>query len=427
MEVADREWIRPWDTADWTEFSRQLALDSFHVPDVVDQRKINKLYTRLNHALDIACPKRLVSGGVRANAWYGQELKDKAKQVARAEKIANRTKLENDLKNLKRLAKEYKYNCKKIKRRSWRTFLANTAGPKQASRLVRILGGDKRGRLTVLSKNDGTFTELGKNTAEHLVKSHFPNTEEVGEIRYNLDRKSTRMEIEDSNSGWINMDRLTKSFEGFEVKKSPGPDELKPVIFKHLPPNVKEFVLFIYKANIKLGFTPTLWKETKVGFLPKHGKTDFTNVKAFRPISLSNYLLKALERLCCWRMQEALKESPLHDKQHGFRTDRSTETAISNMTSYIEKHLMKRRHCVAIFLDITAAFDSICPDHVRRRLLEVGGDPELVMWYYEYMKDRRLNFEINGHKTRAKADRGFPQGGVCSALFWVIAFQPSES
>ena len=60
--------------------------------------------------------------------------------------------------------------------------------------------------------------------------------------------------------------------------------------------------MMIYRACFYLEYTPTPWKDTKVIFIPKPGKEDYNQAKSFRPISLSNYLLKGLERLLGWHM-----------------------------------------------------------------------------------------------------------------------------
>ena len=41
-----------------------------------------------------------------------------------------------------------------------------------------------------------------------------------------------------------------------------------------------------------------------------------------------------------WRVDEIIKENPLNKNQHGFRSDKNTETAISANTDYIEQHIM---------------------------------------------------------------------------------------
>ena len=55
-------------------------------------------------------------------------------------------------------------------------------------------------------------------------------------------------------------------------------------------------------------------------------------------------MLKALERLCGWHMDKALIDHPLHDNQHGFRSDRNTDTALSSAVDYIEKHIYNGEH-----------------------------------------------------------------------------------
>ena len=46
----------------------------------------------------------------------------------------------------------------------------------------------------------------------------------------------------------------------------------------------------------------------------------------------------------------------------------------------------------------------------------------MVTWYYDYIKHRELTTELGGHKFKTTVGIGFPQGGVCSAKFWIIAF-----
>ena len=205
-------------------------------------------------------------------------------------------------------------------------------------------------------------------------------------------------------------------------RKRAGPDGIKPLVFEHLPNKFLEVLETIYKSSTHLGYTPKAWKKTRVIFISKPGKDTYDKPKSFRPISLSNYLLKGMERLVGWRMDRALLRYPLHNKQHGFMSGKSTESAISNTVNYIEKYIMNKQHCVGVFLDISAAFDSIKPGHIRQALLKHGGDPEMVQWYYNYITHRDIEIEMHGISKSFTTGLGFPQGGVCSAKFWLIAF-----
>ena len=49
----------------------------------------------------------------------------------------------------------------------------------------------------------------------------------------------------------------------------------------------------------------------------------------------------------------------------------------------------------------------------------------MVEWYYQYLIHRDIEIEIQGEKLEYSTSMGFPQGGVCSAKFWLIAFDPA--
>ena len=128
---------------------------------------------------------------------------------------------------------------------------------------------------------------------------------------------------------WITDDLIINVFNSFKSKKSPATDKLKPIVYKHLNKEHIEFLMTVYKKIIITHFTPTICKEAKLIFIPKPGKPSYNSPKAWKPISLTNYPVKALEKICVWHSDTKIKQIPLHINQHGFRTDRSTETAIS--------------------------------------------------------------------------------------------------
>ena len=111
---------------------------------------------------------------------------------------------------------------------------------------------------------------------------------------------------------------------------------------------------------IELGYSPKSWCEAKVIFLQKPGKTDYSEPKSFRPISLTTFLLKTLEKLVLWEIQNtALKEFPLSKQQHAFRTGYSCQTAISDLVDSIEANILRDKYTLSVFLDIAGAFDNV--------------------------------------------------------------------
>ena len=121
-------------------------------------------------------------------------------------------------------------------------------------------------------------------------------------------------------------------------------------------------------------------------------------------------------------MDLALEDHPIHKNQHGFQRGLSTETAISKTVNYIEKHINSGREVLGVFLDIPAAFDTICREHIKSSLLKHGADEDLAEFYYNYITNRHLTTTIGGYTHTITVGIGFPQGGICSAKFWIIAF-----
>ena len=417
---------RNWEKGDWDSFSKELEMAEFFRPEKITDSKLDKLVGKLYHiinkALDKACPKNKPLKRDPVNEWYTEEVDDKRKIVAEKFRQAKQTRQGSvEWNTYKKQYKLYRAMVRRCKRRCWNIYKQKCATPKETSRLLKILQRKESNVVSTFQKPDGNMTMPGEETARHLLDNHFPSNTNNKPTRY-VHYKVPSFEVEGRFTSWINEELVKEALLKFENKKSPGPDDLKPLIFQFFPPNIIEIFTYIYKACVALGFTPTLWRESKVIFIPKPGKDDYTKANAFRPISLSNYLLKGLERLCVWRVDEALLQYPIHDRQHGFRCDRSTETAISEVSNEIESQIFKRKRTLGVFLDIKSAFDTISPDHIKRCLLNHRVPDTLVEWYYNYITNRNISVNLQEALVRASTSVGFPQGGVASARFWLVAF-----
>jgi hypothetical protein len=127
----------------------------------------------------------------------------------------------------------------------------------------------------------------------------------------------------------------------------------------------------IYDAAITCGYTPNIWRQSKLIFIPKANKADYGQAKSYRPISLTPFLFKALERLCKWRIMEtALKNRPIHKNQHAFLEGKSCESAISQTVNQIEKGLLRKKFVLTVFIDIASAFDKLDPKAGAKALRE---------------------------------------------------------
>jgi ribonuclease HI len=423
-EVIELPPVRPWDKADWTMFSNEASKQNITLPEYINQgvveKLVDQLYDCIDRAIDKACPKTKASKVVLSNPWFTKGLSVKRKEVfALWDKyIANKTPANWDRYKTKR--KNYKKHCDKVKRKYRNNYKEKLADTKSMANFVQSISKPITPNIGTVKRPDGSYTLPGKETLHALADIHFPGHGNT--IRQQPTKAFTYKEVVDSNQDWVNPERILRAFNDFKAKKSPGTDGLKPIVLKHLPKSLIFIIELIYKAMILLHYTPLEWCKARVVFIPKPGKPDYTSPKAFRPISLTNYLLKGVEKLTRWKMDEMLALHPIDSHQHGFRKGYSTESAISNTVHTIEKRLLNNQYCLGVFLDIQSAFDSIQPSHIRTKLLEHGCPCDAADWYYEYLTYRIINIEGKNCSYSTNIAVGFPQGGVCSASFWSIAY-----
>lgn len=97
------------------------------------------------------------------------------------------------------------------------------------------------------------------------------------------------------------------------------------------------------------------------------------NINNYRPISILPAFNKIFEKVITTRLVNFIERNNLiSDYQHGFRSGRSTETAILQLISNVYKYLEKKHYLVGIFLDLSKAFDSLSHKILFSKLNNLG-------------------------------------------------------
>ena len=119
------------------------------------------------------------------------------------------------------------------------------------------------------------------------------------------------------------------------------------------------------------GYIPKIWRESRVTFIPKPGKVDYTTAKAFQPISLSSFLLKGLEKLVDRYLRDGpLMDMPIYQRQHVYQAGKSNESALHHLVGRVERVLQAQQYALGVFFDIQAAFDNTPVKSVKTALGE---------------------------------------------------------
>jgi len=117
---------------------------------------------------------------------------------------------------------------------------------------------------------------------------------------------------------------------------------------------------------------------------------DRTNATNYRPISKLPTLSKILERVVHSQLHEYLNSANLlSDNQFGFRSKRSTTTALSTFADEVLLNMEKGHICGAVFLDFTKAFDTVDHGILMSKLSSVGVSTTALEWFTSYLSNRK--------------------------------------
>jgi hypothetical protein len=153
-----------------------------------------------------------------------------------------------------------------------------------------------------------------------------------------------------------------------------------------------------------------MWRQVKVMFIPKPGRDSYGWPKDYRPISLTSFLLKTMERLIGrFLRDEILAFMPLHPNQHAYQAGKSVQTALHQLVVQTEKVLDRQETALGVFLEIEGAFNNTSYDSICAALA-------IIQWIRATLEGRLATATLGGVSRSVRVARGCPKGGVLSLL-----------
>jgi hypothetical protein len=150
------------------------------------------------------------------------------------------------------------------------------------------------------------------------------------------------------------------------------------------------YLIRIFRSCLATGFVPAIWRQVKVVFIPKPGRSSYCGPKDFRHLSLTSFLLKTMERLVDrYLRDETLAFKPLHPNQHAYQTGKSVDTALHQLVVRVAKAVHQREIALGVFLDIEGAFNSTFYDSMRAALARHGVDHTIIRWIRATLEGRQ--------------------------------------
>jgi ribonuclease HI len=311
------------------------------------------------------------------------------------------------------LRSNYQKVLRAAKRTSWKEFTTNCTTLPQTSKLARAILTQKSPPIGLTQNPQGVLAKSGKESLQNLLSTHFPgSTPPHPNQRYD---KPTPPKPND----WITPEMVQSTINSFQSDKAAGPDNLKVRALKHFPQQIYTLLAKIYNKSLDFEFMPTVWRESRAIFIPKAGKSDMQDPKSYRPICLSNFLFKTFEKLMLLKLgRDNIYPNKLSHHQHGFKTNRSTYTALSTFVNEIELAKEQRKHTVAVFLDIQGAFDNMDPKGAIDVLESWGAPKSITGVLRHYYSNRLITVNHPHYKLQVQPRKGSGQGNVLSPMLW---------
>ena len=229
------------------------------------------------------------------------------------------------------------------------------------------------------------------------------------------------------NSIQIRNDQILKIMKSLNVNKACGIDGIGNNVLKSCAESLAEPIELLANASLNSGCFPSAWKKSNV--VPIFKKGERTSASNYRPIFILSCTSKIIERVVFNELYDyCMENNLLSEKNSGFKKNDGTINRLINLTNKIYQGLDDESEVAMIFLDLSKAYDRICPKHLLYKLRKIGVGGSLLKWFESYLSGRSQRV-VYGGKTSEFLDiwGSVPQGSILSSLLFLIYLNDIEN
>ena len=212
---------------------------------------------------------------------------------------------------------------------------------------------------------------------------------------------------------------IKNTIKNLNSKSSSGHDEISTNLLKQLDILIEPLTLIV-NQSLRTGIFPDKCKISKI--IPIYKKNDAYCIENYRPISLLPSMSKIFEKVAFDQLFSYFRNNGYFFKnQYGFKKLHSTEHAILEVVDRITLDLDKGYTPLAIYLDLSKAFDTLDFNILLQKLQYYGIKDKALDWFHSYLHNRVQYVEFNHTVSKmANISLGVPQGSILGPLLYII-------
>ncbi|VVC38778.1 Reverse transcriptase domain [Cinara cedri] len=194
---------------------------------------------------------------------------------------------------------------------------------------------------------------------------------------------------------------------------------MHPEFLINCGPNTRKWLSKFYTDIQQSGTLPPELRKSKIIAIVKPGKSN-DRPENYRPIALLSACYKLLERIIYNRISPIILNT-IPVEQAGFRPGRSCSDQVLSLTTYIEAGFRNRLKSAAVFIDLTAAYDTVWRQGLLYRLLHTIRCRNTVQLINTILTNRSFKVHMNDKISNSRTlNNGLAQGSVLAPLLFNV-------